>query len=100
VVSNGGDTAQSLTGFYIQSDPGQSYHLASFVGSIAARQTLVFQSGAAATSNPGAGIYKLTGAYIYRNADTSDYALLARPTGSNTQVDPAVRGEIRLASTA
>jgi hypothetical protein len=46
--------------------------LSSLVGSISAGQTLEFQSGAGAADNPGAGIYKLTGSFIYGNGDSTD----------------------------
>jgi hypothetical protein len=71
-IRNVGGASQSLSNFHLQSDPSQNYLLSDLVGSIGAGQTLEFQSGTGAASNPGAGIYRLTGSFIYRNGDSSD----------------------------
>jgi beta-lactamase superfamily II metal-dependent hydrolase len=86
-IKNFGGSSQSLSNFFIQSDPSQSYHLALDVASISAGQILEFQSGAGSADNPGAGIYSLTGSFIYRNGDTSDYARLLRSDATAHQVN-------------
>ena len=84
-IKNFGGSSQSLTGFRIQSDPSQDYDVTDFVSSIGAGATIDFQSGSGAAD--GAGVYKLTGAFILRNADSTDYARLVRPGASNNQVN-------------
>ena len=87
-ITNYGGASQSLSGFHILSDPSQNYDLSTHVASIGASQTLEFQSGTGAADNPGAGIYKLTGAFIYRNSpDTTDYASLLRSDSTTNQVN-------------
>jgi competence protein ComEC len=86
-IKNFGSASQSLSNFYLQSDPSQNYPLSNLVGSIGAGQTLEFQSGSGSASNPGAGIYKLTGSFIYRNGDPTDYARLVRSDASHHQVN-------------
>ncbi len=86
-IRNFGGSTQSLASFRIQSDPSQDYLLADHVASIAAGQTLEFQSGSGSADNPGAGIYKLTGSNIYRNSDPTDYARLVRPATTSHQVN-------------
>jgi hypothetical protein len=87
-IHNYGGGSQSLTGFHIQSDPSQDYLLTDHVASIDGGTTLEFQSGTGSADNPGAGIYKLTGAFIYRNSpDTTDYARLVRSDASTDQVN-------------
>src|SRR3990172_4854213 len=81
-IKNFSAAAQPLLGFRLQSDPvaDQDYDLGAHVSAIAAGQTLEFQSGTGAADNPGAGVYKLTGSFIYRSpGDPTDYARLVRP---------------------
>jgi hypothetical protein len=87
-IYNYGGGSQSLTGFHIQSDPSQDYDIGALVSSIGVGQTLEFQSGTGAATNAAAGIYKLTGSFIYRNSpDTTDYARLVRSDASTDQVN-------------
>jgi hypothetical protein len=86
-IHNYGGGSQSLTGFHIQSDPSQDYLLTDHVASIDGGTTLEFQSGTGSADNPGAGIYKLTGSFIYRNSDPTDYARLLRSDASTDQVN-------------
>jgi hypothetical protein len=86
-IYNYGGGSQSLTGFHIQSDPSQDYDIGALVSSISVGQTLEFQSGTGAATNAAAGIYKLTGSFIYRNSDPTDYARLVRSDASTDQVN-------------
>ena len=88
-IKNFGSASQSLSGFRLQSDPvsSQDYDLSSIVSAIGAGQTIELQSGSGAADNPAAGIYKLTGSPIYRNADPTDYARLVRSDSSSQQVN-------------
>ncbi|HUF53211.1 MAG TPA: hypothetical protein VMR52_05485 [Dehalococcoidia bacterium] len=84
ITSSEGSTI-SLTGFLLQSDPSQEYTLSDYQSSIAPGETIEFQSGSNAADGPG--IYKLTGASILRNGDSTDYARLIRPGTSDHQVN-------------
>lgn len=83
-IKNFGSASQSLAGFRLQSDPDQDYALSEFVGNIGAGQTLEFQAGTGASDGPNR--YKLTGSFIFRDDDPSDYARLVRPGSSSHQV--------------
>ena len=78
-----------LANVQLLSDPSQNFNLGSLVGTIGAGQTLEFQSGTGAATDASAGVYRLTGNFIYRNADPTDYALLSRPGAADNQVNCA-----------
>lgn len=84
-ITNFGGSAQSLSGFHIQSDPSQDYDIGALAASISAGQTLEFQSGTNAAN--GNGTYRMTGSFIYRNGDATDYARLARSDATADQVN-------------
>ena len=84
-ITNFGGSAQSLSGFHIQSDPSQDYDIGALAASISAGQTLEFQSGTNAAN--GNNTYKMTGSFIYRNGDATDYARLARSDATTDQVN-------------
>ncbi len=84
-IKNFGGSSQSLSGFHIESDPSQDYTLTDFVIGIEAGATLEFQSGSAAADS--SGVYRMTGAFILRNSDPTDYARLVRPGTTSDQVN-------------
>lgn len=84
-IKNFGVATQSLTGFHIESDPSQDYTLTDFVSAIGPGQTLEFQSGSAAADS--SGVHRMTGAFILRNSDPTDYARLVRPGTTSDQVN-------------
>ncbi len=78
VIENFGDTAQTLTGWELQSDPpdGQSFDLA-VLGGLAPGASISIQSGPSAS-----GVFKWTLALIYRDDDPTDYARIVDDTGA------------------
>lgn len=82
VIQNSGDQPQSMAGWELQSDPSQSFSLAS-VGIPSADGVLdpgesvtIYSGSAAPIDDPSQGKYRWTTASRFRNDDPSDYAAL------------------------
>ena len=78
VIENSGDTAQTLTGWELQSDPpdSQSFDLA-VLGGLAAGASISIQSGSSAS-----GVFRWTLELVYRDDDATDYARIVDDTGA------------------
>ena len=78
VIENVGDTAQTLTGWELQSDPpdSQAFDLA-VLGGLAPGSSVSIQSGPSA-----GGVFKWGLEFIYRDDDPTDYARIVDDTGA------------------
>ena len=78
VIENLGDTAQTLTGWELQSDPpgSQTFDL-SVLGGLAPGASISIQSGPSAS-----GVFKWTLALTYRDDDPTDYARIVDDSGA------------------
>ncbi len=78
VIENLGDTAQTLDGWELQSDPpdSQTFDLA-VLGSLAPGASISIQSGPSA-----GGVFMWTLEFIYRDDDATDYARIVDDTGA------------------
>ncbi len=77
VIENFGDTAQTLTGWELQSDPpdSETFDLA-VLGGLAPGSSITIQSGPSAS-----GVFQWTLAFIFRDDDPTDYARIVNDTG-------------------
>jgi hypothetical protein len=84
-IKNRASTTVSLSGFRLRSNPisEQDFDLTQVLASLESGQEIEIRSGPGAVADPENGIYVLTASDIYRDYDTSDYAHLVRPDGSN-----------------
>ncbi len=78
VIENFGDTAQTLTGWELQSDPpdSQTFDL-TVLGGLAPGASISIQSGPSAS-----GVFKWTAEFIYRDDDPTDYARIVDDAGA------------------
>ncbi|KKL68224.1 hypothetical protein LCGC14_2127110, partial [marine sediment metagenome] len=78
VIENFGDTAQTLAGWELQSDPpdSETFDLA-VLGSLAPGASISIQSGPSA-----GGVFKWGLEFIYRDDDPTDYARIVDDTGA------------------
>ncbi len=78
VIENFGDTAQTLDGWELQSDPpdSETFDLA-VLGSLAPGASISIQSGPSA-----GGVFMWTLEFIYRDDDPTDYARIVDDTGA------------------
>ncbi len=78
VIENFGDTAQTLTGWELQSDPpdSQAFDL-TVLGGLASGASIAIQSGPSAS-----GVFKWGLELIYRDDDPTDYARIVDDTGA------------------
>ena len=78
VIENFGDTAQTLTGWDLQSDPPglQAFDL-TVLGGLAPGASVSIQSGPSAS-----GVFKWGLEFIYRDDDPTDYARIVDNTGA------------------
>ncbi len=80
VIENLGDTAQTLTGWELQSDPPDSQ---AFDLSVIGDQGLTPGASISIQSGPSAsGVFMWTLEFIYRDDDASDYARIVDDTGA------------------
>ncbi|MCH6556189.1 MAG: lamin tail domain-containing protein [Chloroflexi bacterium] len=79
VIENFGDTAQTLTGWELQSDPpdSQTFDLRDLGANLAPGASISIQSGPSA-----GGVFKLGLEFIFRDDDPSDYARIVDDTGA------------------
>ena len=79
VIENFGDTAQTLTGWELQSDPpdSQTFNLRDLGDELAPGVALSIQSGPSA-----GGVFKWGLEFIFRDDDPTDYARIVDDTGA------------------
>jgi hypothetical protein len=76
-IQNAGDTAQTLTGWRLQSDPASEVFDLSALGGLQPGASIFIQAGPSAT-----GVFKWGTALVFRDDDATDYVRIVDDTGA------------------